>query len=256
MNIIVKAIKDPKKAARVLIYRSRSIFGHTSFKRFIILARSRTGSNLLVSFLNSHSNVYSEGEIVSWLHGRDYRSILRRVFGKQPNEILAKGFKIFYYHPQDDDSCKIWDDLVAMDDLVVIHLKRRNILRTLISRKIAGIQGVYSDTPGKRKVNSDKKVVNFTVQDLEEGFQYTRKMETDGDEMFKDHPLLPIYYEDLVNDPEGTFNKVTDLLGVDQIHPQTNFRKQNPEKASTLITNYHELEKAFAGTEWSEFFEE
>ncbi|MGB9498505.1 MAG: hypothetical protein ACKVE4_01885 [Dissulfuribacterales bacterium] len=34
--------------------------GHTNFRRFIVLSRSRTGSNLLISFLNSHPKYYED----------------------------------------------------------------------------------------------------------------------------------------------------------------------------------------------------
>ncbi len=72
---------------------------HSDFQRFIVLSRSRTGSNMLLSFLNSHPNIHAEGEVFNRLNGQNYQEILSRVFADQPPRILAKGFKIFYYHP-------------------------------------------------------------------------------------------------------------------------------------------------------------
>ena len=229
MNIIIKIIRNPHKAYRVL--SDRLLFygvGHTNFKRYIMLSRSRTGSSMLKTFLDSHPNIHAEWEILNNLKGRNYKDVLGKAFCKEPYYIKAKGFKIFYYHPFDDESNDIWVDLVTMENLWVIHLKRRNIFHTLISYKIASNQDVWVDTSSNRK-NSKNKAVTFTAKELEEGFKQTRKWEKCGDEMFKDHPLVSVYYEDLINDPEGTFSKITDLFDVQYVQPKTYLRKQNPE---------------------------
>jgi len=230
--------------------------GHTNFRRFIVLSRSRTGSNMLISFLNSHSNVHAKGEIFNRLNGRNYKEIFAKVYAQQPFHIKARGFKIFYSHPLDDKSDDVWDNLISMDNLWVIHLKRRNILRTLISRKIAGLQDVWSVSSDKSKINDRNKTIVFTVEKLNKGFEQTKEWENSGDEKFKKHPLISVYYEDLVNNPEGTFGNITDFLDVKYEPPKTILRKQNPERLRDLVTNYSELKKAFSGTQWQEFFEE
>lgn len=236
--------------------RVRTALGHTGYRRFIILSRSRTGSYMLMSFLNSHPNVRSDGEILHQLHGRDYRAVIARAYGREPRSVKAKGFKIFYYHPNGATGKPIWDHLLAMPDLHVIHLKRRNVLRTLISREIALQEGVWktknpgsSDTPRRKQVS-------FTVDELAEGFAKTRRWERDGDAMFRDHPLLSVYYEDLVADTPTTFRQVTDFLGVPYVDPRTHLVRQNPEPVRELVSNVDELVAAFRGTEWESFFDE
>jgi LPS sulfotransferase NodH len=211
---------------------------------------------LLISFLNSHPNIKTESEIFGRLNGRNYKDILDDVFSKQPRHIEAKGFKIFYYHPMDDESNNVWDDLVNMDDLCVIHLKRRNILRTLVSRKIAGSQDVWQKNQSSIRNPSKSKSVTFTAEELDKGFRETREWEERWDQMLKQHPLTCVYYEDLVRDPEGTYRKITDFLGVKYLKPITNLRRQNPEKLRDLVTNYDELKKSFSGTDWQDLFEE
>src|SRR5690606_26460474 len=130
-------------------------------RKFIVLSRSRTGSNLLISFLNSHPNIRARGEMFARLNGKNCKDVLARGFARQPFYVKATGFKIFYYHPMDDDSGHVWDVLAELDDLRIIHLKRRNILRTLISRKIADTQGVWkASSPGMCGIES--KAVSFT----------------------------------------------------------------------------------------------
>lgn len=246
------AQKDPVQSAE-----STRNDRHSDFQRFIVLSRSRTGSNMLLSFLNSHPNIHAEGEVFNRLNGRSYREILSRVFADQPSRILAKGFKIFYYHPLDDDSCAIWQDLAALDNLRVIHLKRKNILRTLISRKIAGYHDIWVDKATDCNDNVDKrKAVSFSPKELRRGFEQTRQWEASGAQRFAGHPLLSVYYEDLARQPEAVFSKITDFLGVSYARPKTALKKQNPERLRDLLVNYRELKEAFSGTEWQEFFEE
>ena len=155
MNSVRRGIKNPKKALAVVSHKLLSAVGNNQYRRFIVLSRSRTGSNLLISLLNSHPHIYTEREIFGKLSGRNY--------------VKAKGFKIFYYHPLDDDSCSIWDELQSLDDLYVIHLKRRNILRTLLSRKTAGIQDVWSVGSDRHSSCREQISVSFTNCPISEG---------------------------------------------------------------------------------------
>ena len=256
MNSVRKGIKNPEKALAMVSHKRLSAVGNNQYRRYIVLSRSRTGSNLLISLLNSHPHIHTEGEIFSKLSGRNYKEVLAMAFSKQPYYVKAKGFKIFYYHPQ-DDSCGIWDELQSLDDLYVIHLKRRNILRTLLSRKIAGIQDVWS-VRSDRHLNSCREQisVSFTVDELNAGFKRTREWEKVGDNTFRNHPLLSVDYEELVNDRMTAFRKVTEFLGVQYTQPKTELKKQNNRSMREMITNYDELKSAFAETEWGPFFED
>jgi len=100
-----RVIGNPKIIFKKLGIKVLSRNGHYKYRRFIVLTRGRTGSNMLA-----------------------------KAYSMQPRYIYAKGFKIFYFHPKDNDPNNIRSDLGKFDDLLVIHLKRRNILRTLISR--------------------------------------------------------------------------------------------------------------------------
>ena len=256
MNVLRKAMRNPNRAIKELKYKIFRPFGNQDYKRFIVLGRSRTGSSLLLQFLNSHPHIYALDEIFSKLNGRDYKKIINSAFSKYPYYINAVGFKIFYYHPLDTDDCDIWNELANIQGLYVIHLKRRNILRTLISRKLADLWGYTSYTLTSHTAQTIKKVISFTFNELENGFQSTRAAESRADVMFGANPLLTIYYEELVRDRVVTFRKITDFLDVRYVQPKAIIRKQYPEKSSDIVTNYEELKRAFDGTEWQSFFEE
>lgn len=255
MNKIYTAYKNPEKILSYLTYRIFRNVRHRNFRRFIILCRSRTGSSMLLSFLNGHPSIHAEDEIFGKLNGRSYKAVLKRVFSQQPYHIKATGFKIFYYHPIDDNSSDIWNELVNMPDLYIIHLKRKNILRTLISRKIAGMQDVWSITENRTRNKAGAKTIEFSIDELERGFTQTRYWEKEGDRMFGNHHLLNVYYEDLIRDSKDVWKTITDFLNVRYYKPQTNLKKQNPEESSEIVMNYEELKSAFEGTEWEPLFE-
>jgi len=229
---------------------------HSDFRRFIILARSRTGSNLLISYLNNHPSIVAETEIFRDLQETKPEGMLPKLFKPYPSRIKAVGFKIFYYHPLHTDGTALWNELIRMKNLHVIHLKRRNILRTLISRKIAEKKDRWASFDTEDPAKVAMKSVTFEASELEEKFEQTRQWEEEGDRMFRSHPLLTLYYEDLAESPEETFKKITDFLRLEYQPPKTYFQKQNPEKTSDLLANYAELKQSFEGTPWSCFFEE
>ncbi len=250
------AINNPQSFLLKQAYKCFKPFGHNNYKRFIILARARTGSNLLISYLRSHPQVHAEAlEIFSKLNGRNHTKILSDTFSKQPFYVKAAGFKMMYNHPLDNRDCGIWDDLENMNDLYVIHLKRRNILRSLVSLRIAKNQGIWLNT-GKVKKEQDKKKIYFEKDELEKLFLQTKGWQNNGAHIFRNHPLLEIYYEDLTSDTNKEFNRITNFLEVNHVRPKTVLKRQNPEKLSTLIGNYGQLKNEFMGTEWSSYFED
>jgi LPS sulfotransferase NodH len=255
MGIIRKCLKNPARACTYLAYRLLAVFGRTDFKKFILLARSRTGSNLLLSYLNSHPRIFARGEICQNLRGRGCKKILASVFNRQPGHIQAAGFKLFYYHPLDATNSPLWQELLSMPDLHVIHLKRRNILKTLVSRKIAARQHVWQRA-SVRSRSEKSPAVRIGSAELQLGFLQTREWEVNAERMFAGHKLLNLYYEDLVADPQGTFRHVTDFLGLAYRSPRSRLKKQNPASIKELLANYDELKTVFSGSDWASFFEE
>lgn len=256
MDWLQKSLKNPGKALRYLAYRVLAVFlGHRDYRKFIVLARSRTGSNLLLSYLNSHPRIFAQGEVFQKLHGRDPKKILASVFGRQPRYIRAVGFKIFYYHPLDGENCPLWQELAGMSDLGVIHLKRRNIMKTLLSRKMAARdhawQCVSTPEPAEKKP-----AFAIDSEELRQGFVRTREWETNAGKMFAAHRLIDLYYEDLVADPQAAFKRVTDFLGLPYRLPKSKLRKQNLLSLREMLINYDQLQAEFSGSEWESFFDE
>jgi LPS sulfotransferase NodH len=247
--------------------------GHDDYTRFIILGRSRSGSNFLRGLLNSHSQIVALGELfqnkqaIGWaypgyqqggsmvnlFHNEPVRFIETRVFRRFPKAINAVGFKIFYYHAQDVKWKPVWKHLVDQTSLRIIHIKRRNILRTHLSRKQAGRTDAWVNTTG----SSDSRPPEILDYDeCLKDFQQTRTYEEQNDKLFQGHPLTDVFYEDLADDYRKEMLRIQEFLGVvkEDVKPQT--FKQSSQPLSQAIANYAQLKARFAGSQWASFFED
>lgn len=224
-------------------------------KKFIVLTRSRTGSNFLISLLKSHPEIEAKGELLVRREKRSFENLIEFGLSSDDEHIKAAGFKIFYYHPVDADGTEVWKSLIDMTDLHVIHLKRKNILRVLVSHKLANLSKVWHQTASDISTKSETKKVSFSVEELESGFKGTIGWEKRGASDFKSHSILDVFYEDLVKDTQGICEEIYGFLDVSAWSPSSPFVRQNPEKLSDLISNFDELKEAFSGTDWAGYFD-
>ncbi|MCC6190122.1 MAG: sulfotransferase [Anaerolineales bacterium] len=247
--------------------------GHTDYTRFIILARSRTGSNLLRGLLMQHSRVLSFGEIFRSpevidfdlpgyepsrgalaLYRRDpVRFLATQVFRRVPVRVQAVGFKLFYYHARAQPWQAIWECLHDLAELRVIHLRRRNILRTHLSRARAERSDRWVNLSGEAE---DKEPLELNYEACLKDFIQTRQWEQAADEHFAAHAKLVVCYEDLAEDYQREMARLAPFLGLldEPLAPQTRKQAQQPLRAA--IANYAALKQQFAGSEWEVFFEE
>ena len=148
--------------------------------------------------------------------------------------------------------------LAAMDDLCIVHLKRRNILHALVSSRVAYKTGIYGVRSGREDADYRKKIsaITYSPEGLEQDFRQTREWERAGAARFANHPMIEIFYEDMADDLAGVVRNVTDFLGLAPCEPRTDFKKQRTGSMKEVVANYDELKSRFAGTEWAPFFDE
>lgn len=264
-------IRDPLLRNRVIDFGL--LPGHRDYTRFFIIGRSRTGSNFLRGILNSHPNVVTFGELfqtrkkISWGFA-DYsqpdrlfqtfldepvRFLQEQVYRKQPRHVRAVGFKIFYYHAQAEPWQPLWDYLLAEKDIHILHIKRRNMLRTHLSRARADRSGSWTNTTGQRE---EEQPIELNYSDLVDDFATTLDYERTFDQRFQNHPLLEIFYEDLAADWRAGFERIQQFLCLPPAPASPQTFKQSHESLSAAISNFSELKARFAGSEWAPFFEE
>lgn len=240
------------------------------YTRFVCVGSPRTGSTLLLRSLNNHSQIIGYGEIVKnldrypghyhefghseALFQRDPAAFLRhKVFRKYPPAIGAVGFKIFYHHAPRETAWghAVWDYLLGLPDLKLLHLKRRNLLKTFLSRKQAGESGEYI-----KYSSSGEKPLYLDPAEAQAFFESARAAEAQYDILLQGRPLLEIIYEDLTRDYAAEMRRIQSFLGVayEDVTPGT--EKRPGRSLASQIENYGELKASCSGTPWEVFFTE
>jgi LPS sulfotransferase NodH len=258
---------------RSLALNLRLIQGHTDYTRFIILGRSRSGTNLLRGLLNAHSRVLAFGELfqnadtISWglsdygqsdwllslFRSDAIRFLESQVFRRMPKHIEAVGFKLFYYHAHTPEWEPLWAYLAAQPQLRVIHIKRNNLLRTYLSRMRAALTDRWVNLTGEKEVYEP---IYLDYEKCLADFTQTRAWEQQYEQFFAQQPMLTVHFESLASDYNAEMQRVQAFLGIqpEAVAPQTH--RQSHEPLSAAIANYAELKEKFTGTPWQDFFED
>jgi LPS sulfotransferase NodH len=227
------------------------LFGHQPDQRFAIIGNARTGSNYLLDGLKTSPAIRMYHEIFASHNreiGKDFEKVLSTIYQYESKSIKMVGFKVFYNHLSDEE----WKKLVGLSDLKVIHLTRRNRLRTVISLEIAFKTGRWTTAgnsagPREKRVTLDPHTLLKRIDSIEAGETLTRVR-------FCGHPVLEIVYEDLVQSSHDVFNTVGAFLNVDGIDSsKIRLKQQNPEGLKELIVNYDEVESVIKNTRFAEY---
>lgn len=270
------------------------------YTRFMILSAARTGSTMLAQALGSSPNVrcyrgiFRDSDSLSSGHDNfdssdlalrsddPIRFVTERIFRQYPAAVRAVGFKLHYGELTAVPG--LVDRLAGDGALRLLHLRRRNLLRELVSLKVVQATGVYLDdqalkfSPAKvlkairhpllaaarlrrrlgvaRPVGPSRRAkVTVLPDELYEFAVRTELKAANADELFQEHPRLTVYYEDMVERREEVFGEAQEFLGVEPVPLTVTLRKQNPESLNELVANYDELYGAFKGTPQEEFFD-
>ncbi len=238
--------------------------------KFIILGFQRSGTSWLETMLNSHPEILCLGELfyfssglVPFLNPRgrktnfSYRKYveasksnrmkhlvnrkktvvecLDNVYSIQGNHAI--GFKLMYDQAKNFSSVV---DYVENKQVKVIHLVRKNVLKTLISLYSAKNRKLYHTT---KQINPDKIYLptRFLFYRLK---KLARKIKYWDSRFFLSKNYYKIFYEDVLNDTKLHMHKILKFLEVkDNIRLSSSLRKINPEKIENILINYEEVEK-------------
>ncbi len=240
---------------------------------FVIITKGRTGSTLLNSLFDSHPRIRVCGEVIGeyTLRQPDLRKeilelgalpYVKRCFNRADLE-SAVGIKILYYQVEHrygqrwgvDGLPGVLNFLKSQRDIKIIHLKRRNRLKTFASGRVARLTKKYieyqEETENARNIN-----INLTIDECERQFTRIGQWEKYYDDIFQEHKMLEVFYENLVAEQQTECNRLLDFLGVRRKPLSTRFKKQRTNPVSEVIENYEELKRHFSGTEWGRFFDE
>lgn len=239
----------------------------SDLKKFVIITLPRSGSTVLVKTLDRHPQVFCAGELF-YFPGNIYHTECQFPFWRIkvlsnkinylinfPNVILrlrrfmnnfynqekpgykAVGFKMMYQHILYMPGIM---DYLKKNNIKVILLTRKNIIRNVLSDMKARESGVYHKEPGDDKNVNKKLHVNLQLlsEKINETGRWSKKLEAVSAGM----ETLQIDYSDFANWDEMT-GRVFDFLEVSREIIQPATEKLNPPALENMIDNYEEVKQ-------------
>lgn len=245
--------------------------GKNLLTKFVIIGAPRTGSNLLMSLLNSHPNCLCYGEIFtnlkvgSWdipfslrkFGDLSYKKndpidyLENRIYSGYPKEIKSAGFKLFYHHARKDNEKVVWNYLKDERSIKKIHLIRDNFLEIYLShisaKKSRQFVNTWNTSKNFQRIKVDPVECENYFKNLNENINSLR-------EYFASEELMEIRYEELVNQRLTVLDDLLASLNLDSMKLIPKTFKQNFVAAEKRISNFNEVKKYFSGTKWESFF--
>lgn len=239
-------------------------------QRFLVLSRGRTGSNLLLSLLDDHPQLRMRGEVIGesvLRRPQQHARIEQRGAVAQVQRALqrswtekAVGIKVLYYQLEEayarewgvPDLGDVLPTLVQDSSIKVLHLKRRDRLRTLLSLKTAALTKEFLATGRTRE--QEPPTLTLDPEECIAEFERIGQWEAAYGGHFQEHPVLDIHYEDLVADRAGQCQRITEFLEVSPRRLRARTLQQAQRPPEQVIENYAEVQAALRGTAWVRYF--
>lgn len=210
---------------------------------FVILCEPRSGSTLLHTYLNSHSQIISFGEVLREEAERSNQNpneefIDRVIFKPHAGKLKAIGLKLFYEYYESDVYRKCFEVIIQQPNIRIIHLIRNNTLQTYVSLKLAQATHVWSAI----NKSGENLSIEIDTSDYKNFVESHRKHLTLFSKLFSQHEMLTISYEDLVNDTSETLRSIQRFLKVDEQSLFSLLKKQNVRPLEKIVSNYRDIE--------------
>lgn len=254
MNIL----KSKAKLIRKRFYHRKKIFLKYYFKRskkspvFIICSR-RTGSNLLLSYLNSSPLVSFAGEILNWdmYYGLRRKFISKRAVLRHIRHSINDcqkticGAKLLKLRLE-VHHLTIADLQTIFPEAKFIILYRKSLFDQYISLQIAETTKQWTWNSGF-KLPKEIVIDPPIMQKFSQGTKnfYNNILNSPG---IRERSAI-ISYEELTADPQRIFDqKIFPFLGIPSFGISTQMKKQNTKNPWEIIKNYKDIQWAVNDT--------
>lgn len=240
-------------------------------KKFIVAGIQRTGTTFIRTCIDSHPAVRCVGEAFKVKNARGkayggehgYASYLDESRMRWLRHYVARkgmiseyldslyalpgyeavGFKLMYSHAK-RFPCIV--PYMLENNVSVVHVERKNVLKTLVSVITARARGAHHST---------KKVGVTQIElDATNLVQRLARIQADGQrwtEVFEGKvPYIKVTYEDFVADRDAESAKVQAFLEVAPHPLESALRKLNPDDLSKIITNFDAVRAQLEGSEF------
>ena len=214
--------------------------GWTRPRNFLVLGSVRSGTTLMVDYLNCHPRIRCRGEILGEngdRYGDPWRMTRQRLrlhvealFVKRPR-VLA-GAKILTYHV-DRLPLKLRDMVELLDRPRMIVLYRQRLLDQFVSLRIAESDGLWHVKKPTKPAAISLDPDDFLAYAAEE-----RRMRRESLSGLGDCDVHYLSYERLTAAAEIEMRDVFAFLGVTPCTVQSKLLKRNPDDLSRKLKNH------------------
>jgi len=242
--------------------------------RFVVAGTQRSGTTLIQTTLDSHPQIFCEGELFRmkhlikkippkswdkpgyhwWLGKRIDRwmlhTMVRSVSVKHYLDWFMEnysqpvfGFKLMWNQTQRFPGTLPY---ILDKKFHVLHVRRKNIFRSLVSRFAANARGQHHSTAA---VKTPKVVL--PIHDLISRMDIIAADNRNWESIKNKLPYLQIDYDDYVENPEEKNQRMLEFLGVSaDTSIQSPLVKVTPNDLHKVIANFDEVAKVLKGTEY------
>jgi LPS sulfotransferase NodH len=254
--------------------------------KHVVLTNGRSGSNLLVNYINQHPKLLNYGEALggympSWkLRERvgygghsvhDYLDFIlssrrhfwlaqsyaatKRAANRRPlalkhwNQLHSVGIKDFSIRFAERSADRY---LTHRPDIKVIALHRPNTFRRALSLLVMEQSGLAAQRPGEKRakvqmhVDTSRLLDTLATLDTENAQCNTMLAEL--------HPerVCRVRYDDLVGSPSTTMAHIFNFLAVEPVTVKTDQQQLTDPDWRRHVVNHQQVTQALTGTQWAQ----
>lgn len=216
-------------------------------RNLIVLSAGRSGSSLLVNYLNSNRQIHCHGEVLNSGHeiygtteGKTRKELIRHVASFfQKRDATYVGAK-FLTHQFDELEITVSDVLEVLRRPKVIALYRRSLLETYVSLLIAQETDTWYSTDVINNISVTLDLARFHEFAEVQRQRWQNSMR----EVSRLCSFVCVSYEDLISNRRASSDRIFAFLDIPSTTVHSESLRQNPGTLKSKISNYDSLPPA------------
>jgi hypothetical protein len=229
--------------------------------RFVVLTTGRTGSELLVSLLNSHRAITCDGELLAEPRSFPRRYVTARAAVAGLRGADAHGWKLLsgqFRHLRGIGEPLDYPRRLHETGSRIILLERRNIVQQTLSWMRTGHGNSQALAKHHYTVGESREVGPMAIDPLEllAGTYYVEAEATFVREAAGRVPHLRLVYEDDLCNPvsqQATVDRICSYLGLPPAPVASKLIRITPRRVRDMLSNFDEIEALVSQTRYRKY---
>lgn len=240
---------------------SQSFFFRHQVTPFVILFVERDGSTFMTSLLQEHPDIQAVYERFAVMKQKEQSAQEQLAWAKDywtPPFVGKKGAYGFKTKLVDVLDKPGFVQLLQEKQVKIIHMQRQNRIKAVVSRinarrlyEATGNWNLYKDSDRRPPMTIDIDEFKAFVREREEADAALTAFVND-----LQLPTEAVVYEQLAQDKNRVLKRIFPFLGVRFRPSEGKTKKHTSDDLREVITNFDELQAAYAGTPYEAMFTE